>query len=169
MVENYINEELSFIERKILFNEKLKELLPNITKLNSFEISCFVYKTLILDNFENVIPIISEEIYREKNVNDIIDGICDINYCSFYIKDEEKEVFLIFKKSSEFKKTSEEDIKKINIKVTNGIIENCINLLSDISSITNDFIDSIKSQIDGLYEAKNNLDNNIKLLTNIIE
>lgn len=65
-------------------------------------------------------------------------------------------------------------IKKINIKVTNGIIENCtnyeeINLLSDISSITNDFIDSIKSQIDGLYEAKNNLDNNIKLLTNIID
>ena len=174
MVENYINEELSFIERKILFNEKLKELLPNITKLNSFEISCFVYKTLILDNFENVIPIISEEIYREKNVNDIIDGICDINYCSFYIKYEEKEVFLIFKKSSEFKKTSEEDIKKINIKVTNGIIENCtnyeeINLLSDISSITNDFIDSIKSKIDSLYKAKNNLDNNIKLLTNIIE
>lgn len=84
MVENFINEELSFIERKILFNEKLKELLPNIIKLNSFEISCFVYKTLILDNFENVIPIISEEIYREKNVNDIIDGICDINYCSFY-------------------------------------------------------------------------------------
>lgn len=168
MVENYINEELSFIERKILFNEKLKELLPNITKLNSFEISCFVYKTLILDNFENVIPIISEEIYREKNVNDIIDGICDINYCSFYIKHEEKEVFLIFKKQSE------DDVKKINIEVTNGIIENStnyeeINLLCDISTITNDFIDSIKSQIDSLYKAKNNLDNNIELLTNIIE
>lgn len=168
MVENCINEELSFIERKILLNEKLKELLPNITKLNSFEISCFVYKTLILDNFENVIPIIHEEIYREKNVNDIIDGICDINYCSFYIKHEEKEIFLIFKKQSE------DDVKKINIKVTNGIIENCINyeeinLLCDISTITNDFIDSINSQIDSLYEAKNNLDNNIKLLTNIID
>ena len=168
MVENCINEELSFIERKILFNEKLKELLPNITKLNSFEISCFVYKTLILDNFENVIPIIDKEIYREINVNDVIDGICDINYCSFYIKHEEKEVFLIFKKQSE------DDVKKINIKVTNGIIENStnyeeINLLRDISTIINDFIDSIKSQIDSLYEAKNNLDNNIKLLTNIIE
>lgn len=168
MVENCINEELSFIERKILFNEKLKELLPNITKLNSFEISCFVYKTLILDNFENVIPIIDKEIYREINVNDVIDGICDINYCSFYIKHEEKEVFLIFKKQSE------DDAKKINIKVTNGIIENStnyeeINLLRDISTIINDFIDSIKFQIDSLYEAKNNLDNNIKLLTNIIE
>lgn len=168
MVENCINEELSFIERKILFNEKLKELLPNITKLNSFEISCFVYKTLILDNFENVIPIIDKEIYREINVNDVIDGICDINYCSFYIKHEEKEVFLIFKKQSE------DDVKKINIKVTNGIIENStnyeeINLLRDISTIINDFIDSIKFQIDSLYEAKNNLDNNIKLLTNIIE
>ena len=168
MVENCINEELSFIERKILFNEKLKKLLPNITKLNSFEISCFVYKTLILDNFENVIPIIDKEIYREINVNDVIDGICDINYCSFYIKHEEKEVFLIFKKQSE------DDAKKINIKVTNGIIENStnyeeINLLRDISTIINDFIDSIKFQIDSLYEAKNNLDNNIKLLTNIIE
>lgn len=65
-------------------------------------------------------------------------------------------------------------IKKINIKVTNGIIENCtnyeeINLLSDISTITNNFVDSIKFQIDNLYEAKNNLDNNIKLLTNIID
>ena len=107
-------------------------------------------------------------------VGSINDGICDINYCSFYIKYKEKEVFLIFKKSSEFKKTSEEDIKKINIKVTNGIIENStnyeeINLLCDISTITNDFVDSIKSKIDGLYKAKNNLDNNIKLLTNIIE
>lgn len=169
MIDNCINEELSFIERKILFNETLKELLPNITKLTSIEISYFVYKTLILNNFENVIPIIHEEIYKKINVKDIINGICDINYCSFYIKHEEKEVFLIFKK------TSKNDEEKIIIKVTNGIIENeieyeKINLLSDITDTINVFIDSIKkSQIDSLYKAKNNLDNNIKLLTNMID
>lgn len=164
MIDNCINKELSFIERKVLFSQKNKELLQNVKELKLFEFSLLAHKTIIFNKFDDVIPIITAEIYKEQNVNDVVDGITDIAKCAFYVKHKEKEAFLIFEKNE----------NKISIECTDGIICNYrdydgVHFLKALNPIINNFVDSIQYQIDRNSVLNSILDNNIKLLTDMIE
>lgn len=164
MVENYINEELSFIERKMMFRDAFKDKLTMLSNYNNYEIALMIYKILFFNKFEDAIPICKSEVYKEIDLDDIVYEIKTIHNSAFYIKYKEMDIYFIFENRND----------KISIKCTNKLVNNTkeydyVNFVDDIETGIDNFIDSIQKQIERLLNVNKLLNKNVKMLTDMID
>ena len=164
MVENCINEELSAIERKMLFRDAFKDKLTNLSSYNNYEIALMIYKVLFFNKFEDTIPISKGEVYKEIDLDDIIYEVKTVNNSAFYVRYKEMDIYFIFEDRND----------KISIKCTNKLVNNTkeyeyVSFVDDIEIGIDNFIDSIQKQIERLLSVNELLNKNVKMLTDMID